>query len=182
MVCFGDCKEDNVRDAIAAVINSIVDACTIRSKEIPVRAVMAYGALVSGITLANAGLGAIHGLASVLGGLYPIPHGVACGTLLAPTVKATIDRCAAEGNTNTLEKFAAIAPLKNGRTCHDTKRDCSILIDRLYELTGHLHIASLGKYGVSAEHLDTIAAKASNKNNPVKLTVSEMKNILAERL
>jgi alcohol dehydrogenase class IV len=51
------------------------------------RSVAAYGALVSGITLANGGLGAAHGFASGLGGMYEVPHGLICALLLRPVLR-----------------------------------------------------------------------------------------------
>ena len=51
---------------------------------------MAYGALLSGITLAQVGLGSVHGLASPLGAFYPIPHGVVSGTLVAKATDVNI--------------------------------------------------------------------------------------------
>src|SRR5690606_33918807 len=54
------------------------------------RANMAYAALLSGITLAQVGLGSVHGLAAPIGAFFPIPHGVVCGTLVAECTRANI--------------------------------------------------------------------------------------------
>ena len=71
------------------------------------RGAMAYAALLSGITLAQVGLGSVHGLASPLGAYFPIPHGVVCGTLVAVAtevnIKAMQER---EPNNPALTKYA----------------------------------------------------------------------------
>ncbi len=54
------------------------------------RAAMATAALCSGICLAQTGLGAVHGVASPLGALFPIPHGVACGATLAAATRVNV--------------------------------------------------------------------------------------------
>ena len=54
------------------------------------RTKMAYASMLSGITLAQVGLGSVHGLASPLGAFYPIPHGVVCGTLVAEATRVNI--------------------------------------------------------------------------------------------
>jgi alcohol dehydrogenase len=54
------------------------------------RAAMSWAACCSGIALANAGLGAVHGIVAPLGAHYPIPHGVGCGVLLAATTRANL--------------------------------------------------------------------------------------------
>jgi alcohol dehydrogenase class IV len=59
------------------------------------RGAVAYGAFLSGVTLANAGLGVVHGVAGPMGGMLSVPHGVACANLLPFAVKATVDNLAA---------------------------------------------------------------------------------------
>jgi alcohol dehydrogenase class IV len=81
-----------------------------RPDDLEARGEAAYGALVSGITLANAGLGAAHGFAAGLGGMYEVPHGLICALLLrpvlrfnAPVIRADCERlrrAAAEGPGN----------------------------------------------------------------------------------
>ena len=79
------------------------------------REAMAYAALVSGITLSQAGLGAVHGLASPLGAFFPIPHGVVCGALLAETTRANVEALRARAPQNpALEKYARIGSLLAG--------------------------------------------------------------------
>ena len=63
------------------IIPNLLPACGEGAGDVAVREAMAYGSLCSGIALANAGLGIVHGLASPIGGYFPIPHGVVCGTL-----------------------------------------------------------------------------------------------------
>ena len=52
---------------------------------------MAWAAYASGVSLAHAGLGIVHGLASPIGGYYSIPHGVVCGTLLPAATKMNVN-------------------------------------------------------------------------------------------
>ena len=71
------------------------------------RSHMAYAALLSGICLANAGLGAVHGLASPLGAQLPIPHGMACGAVLWQVIAANIGALEARDTASpALPKYA----------------------------------------------------------------------------
>jgi alcohol dehydrogenase class IV len=87
----------------------LVPASTKGAKDVEARASMAYASFISGIALANAGLGVIHGFAAPIGGFFPIPHGVVCGSLLAPAVKVTIEKLRNGGpeHAPALEKYAA---------------------------------------------------------------------------
>ena len=76
------------------------------------RARMAYAALVSGITLAQVGLGSVHGLAAPLGAYFPIPHGVVCGTLVGAATRANIEALRAREPAHpALEKYAQVGRL-----------------------------------------------------------------------
>ncbi|MCK5183654.1 MAG: iron-containing alcohol dehydrogenase, partial [Candidatus Heimdallarchaeota archaeon] len=73
---------------------------------------LAFAALLSGICLANAGLGAVHGFASPIGGMLGIPHGVVCGALLSPVIEENIQQMIVEIPFNeTLAKYAMLGEL-----------------------------------------------------------------------
>jgi len=73
---------------------------------------MAYAALLSGICLAQAGLGSVHGLASPLGAFFPIPHGVVCGTLLAEATALNLQAMQErEPENSALAKYRHMAKL-----------------------------------------------------------------------
>lgn len=181
-------KSNPTTDALAwsgleYAAKNLLPACGERAGDIDVRAGMAYAALMSGIALANAGLGTVHGFASVIGGYFRIPHGVVCGTLFAPTVKMTIENLEMENrNALALEKFAKTGYLLSGREGHDIKTGCGLLVDILYKWTDDLEIKKLGDYGIEAFHLDMIVAETGQKNNPAKLTDQQLRTILTERL
>ena len=146
------------------------------------RANMAYGAYISGITLAHAGLGVVHGLASPLGALFNMPHGVACGTMLAAATKATIKKLQAMGDSYYLKKYAAIAKLLTGYENSSVDDACSKLIARLEEWVDILHMPRLSEYRVSQGDFAAILQDAGNKNNPAPLDEQEIMQILQERL
>lgn len=146
------------------------------------RSGMAYAAYLSGICLANAGLGTVHGLAGALGGIYNIPHGTACGTLLAACMEKTIRNLQSSGGTGCLEKFASVGRIISGRKDVDVNDACELLIKELNRFTETLKIKKLDPFGVKEEDLSKIVSVSGNKNNPVKLSEDELSEILRSRL
>jgi alcohol dehydrogenase class IV len=167
-------------DALEKALKSIRRAVE-NGSDLAARADMAYAALISGIVLANAGLGAVHGFASVLGGRYIIPHGVVCGTLLGAVTRSNIGRLKKEPGSPYLEKLS-----RAGRwICTDSRGtdDHSLcLAGELDRLIEDFNIPRLGKYGVTSADTENLAAATGIKNNPVSLGREELKKILDSRL
>ncbi len=150
------------------------------------RAAMAYAALLSGITLAQVGLGSVHGLAAPLGAFHPIPHGAACGTLLAAATAMNIEAInLREPDNIALTKYARLGSLLTGKHYKNHENAWEALLKLLRHWTTQLKLPTLGRYGVTAGNVDVIVANArgsSMKTNPIVLTDAEIGRILGERL
>jgi len=140
---------------------------------------MALAALFGGLALANARLGAVHGLAGPLGGMFPVPHGVACARLLPHVVRvntSALRKRSAEGEF--LNRFAEVAVLLTGR------QGASDLdaVRWLQETCAALAIPPLRDYGISsadfAEVIERARQASSMKGNPLPLTEEELSEIL----
>jgi alcohol dehydrogenase class IV len=148
---------------------------------------MSLAALFSGICLANAGLGAVHGLAAALGGKFPVPHGAACGLLLPHVFSANAKALAAAADGRpTLVKCLRIADIfLPGEGGNDGRR-LARLSDRLFELVAEMKIPGLASYGITTADLPALAAAAKNagsmKQNPVILPESTLIDILRAAL
>ncbi len=185
-------KASPITDALAFsgmkyMSENILLACSSGASDVNIRAKMAYGALMSGITLANAGLGIIHGLASPIGGLFNIPHGVICGTLLSEATKTNIEILKTQGSKGKLGlmKHAQIGALLSSEYYIEEEKIldyCTNLIETLEKWTNELKIDRLGKYGIEIKDVDKIVEKADLKNNPVNLSSENIKNIVLNRL
>ena len=149
------------------------------------RAGMAYAALLSGITLAQVGLGSVHGLAAPLGAFYPIPHGVTCGTLVAAATRINIGALEARDRSNpALTKYARIGRLLGQRSLNDAEAR-SALLDTLEHWTRLLQLPRLGAFQVTENDIPRIVANSrgsSMKTNPIELTDSEISDVLLARL
>jgi alcohol dehydrogenase class IV len=178
-----------VTDALALsgiehMASALIPASTDQGGNIEFRSSLSYAAFLSGITLANAGLGIIHGLGSPLGGLVPIPHGIVCATLLAEACRMNIMRLRELRRTDDimLAKFSRMGRALSGARDPDISTGCDLLLQKLDEWTRRLSIPRLGQYGIAEPDLDAVAAQAGQKNNPVQLEPDDIKAILRARL
>ena len=150
------------------------------------RSLMAYAALLSGICLAQTGLGSVHGLAQPLGSFFPIPHGVVCGTLLACATEANIDalRQRAPGAPQ-LQKYADMGRDVLGQPALSEVLAQDGLVAELKALTHRLELPKLSRLGVLESDIERIVLHSrgsSMKTNPVLLSDAEIGEILRSRL
>ena len=151
------------------------------------RSRMAYASLLSGICLAQTGLGSVHGLASPLGAYFPIPHGVCCGTLVAEATAVNIKALAArEANHPALAKYARVGALLSGEDiAHAHARALQVLVVMLRTWTETLALPTLSGYGMTEADIPRVVAGSrgsSMKTNPIVLTDAEITEILTKRL
>ncbi|WP_319521383.1 iron-containing alcohol dehydrogenase [uncultured Desulfosarcina sp.] len=170
-------------DGLRHLIPALPEACGKGAADIGCRASVAYGAFLSGVTLANAGLGVVHGVAGPMGGIVDIPHGVACANLLPFAVKATVENLTASDTAQSrraIEKFARIAELF-GASQNDVVDRCRHLTDSLYRWLDDLAIPGMERFGLTDDHVAEIVESASNKNNPLPLTADQITRMIRDR-
>jgi alcohol dehydrogenase class IV len=147
------------------------------------RSDMSYAALTSGICLANAGLGAVHGLAGTIGSMYKIPHGAVCGTLMAVANEVTVRELRKiSGNHPSLKKYAVLGRLFSEKERKNDEYYIDSFIGCLQEITDELDLPRLAGYGIGVEDLAVISSKSDVKNNPAELPAGILSEILAMRL
>ena len=140
---------------------------------------MALASLFGGLALANAGLGAVHGLAAVIGGKFSIPHGIVCACLLPIVMDANLKQLKARDRQSpALHRYDEIARLLTGKPSARGEEG----IEWIRTLGSDLSIPNLSAFGITEEHLPAIAAQAqkasSMRGNPVPLTAEELIEIL----
>ncbi len=152
--------------------------------DLEARSGMAYAAYLSGICLANAGLGVVHGAASPAGAAVEIPHGVFCGTLLAASVRLTVERLdeSDPAHAAALQKYARAGVLLSGRDRGSVAANCAGLIDELERLTEAIGIPRLGGYGFTADIARAVATRTDGKNHPLVLDQESIEQLLLSRL
>jgi len=183
-------RANPLTDALAwsgmhAARDSLLPWYTGSGKTGPARSGMAYAALLSGICLAQTGLGSVHGLASPLGAFFPIPHGVVCGTLVATATQVNIEAMLARDADNAaLAKYAAVAELLCRQPFTSRELAWEALVTLLEDWTRRLELPTLDHYGVGTADFARIVAHSrgsSMKTNPVVLDDNEITTILRQR-
>jgi len=147
--------------------------------DLKAREEMALASLFGGLALANAGLGAVHGFAGPLGGMFNAPHGMVCATLLPHVMKANLIALRRAENFQALEKLEEFAYMTGGSTAEEG-------IEWLAGLCRDLQVPPLSSMGITEADFTAIVEKSksssSMKGNPVELTDAELMQILRAAL
>ena len=163
---------------------ALVPAAISKGDNIRFRSALLYGAFLSGVTLANAGLGIIHGLAGPVGARISMPHGTICATLAGESCRMNILRIREQSGKEDpmLGKYARVGRILSGNFSPDDDQACDLLFEKLQEWTESLQIPRLGDFGLVESDLDGLVAQAGQKANPVQLDARDVKAILKARL
>lgn len=147
--------------------------------DVQARTDVALCSLMGGLALANSGLGAVHGLAGVVGGTVDAPHGAVCGALLAPTVRTNL-----EALTSRAPDHPALFRYREAFTLLAGDADDGPAW--IEDLVAHLDVPPLRHWGLTPELLERVAAEAqiasSTKANPIELSLDELYGILGAAL
>jgi alcohol dehydrogenase class IV len=144
---------------------------------------MAVTSLCGGLALANAGLGAVHGFAGPLGGMFHGPHGAICARLLPQVMVANVRALQQRlPQSPALRRYDEIARLLTGNDAASADDG----VAWVHELCEVLGVPSLGSYGMTGADLSLVveksAAASSMRGNPLDLTSEELRDILERAL
>jgi alcohol dehydrogenase class IV len=144
---------------------------------------LSLAALFSGITLANAGLGVVHGFASVIGGMTDAHHGMVCASLLPAGMRANLAAVSARAPDHpSLPRYAELASVLTGQAeaCPEDG------VAWVQQLSRDLGVVRLGEMGLTSQDIDVLVertgAASSSKGNPIALTREELRGIVEASL
>jgi alcohol dehydrogenase class IV len=145
------------------------------------RAEMAWASVLGGMALANAGLGAVHGFAAPVGGMFPAPHGAVCAAILPYAFEVNV-RAVRERAPEKMGRFDEVARLVTGNPRAEAG-DGAVWIG---ELVRRLEVPPLRTYGVAPGDVSMLVEKAaqasSMKGNALTLTGQELGEIISRSL
>lgn len=139
------------------------------------RADMMIASLIGGLALANAKLGAVHGFAGPMGGMFDIPHGTICAALLPHVMRVNLDALRRRDPGNpALVRYKTVGRVLVG----EPDAGATQAIEWVEATCKQLKIPRLSEFGVTTADLPEIAAKSTSsssmKGNPIPLTQDEM--------
>lgn len=164
------------RAGIPLIARSLQRACE-KPGDLRARSDLALSAWWSGVALANAGLGAVHGFAGALGGMTEAPHGLLCARFLAPVCRANVAalRIIQNGEA-TLQRYADLAALLTGNPVATIDEG----IDWLETWIHSLPLPRLPGWQIAADAvIDAALRSSSMKGNPVALDRKQLADVLA---
>ncbi len=170
------------RQGLAACARSLATVCQ-DGRNLEARTDMALASMFSGLALANAALGAVHGIAGPLGGMHAAPHGAICARLLPVVTRANVaamKRCRAPHPA--LSRYDEAAGILTGRPAAVAADG----IGWIENLVAQLHIPALSRWGLRGADIDLLVAQSlkasSMKGNPVALTRDELTQIISQAM
>lgn len=193
MDCFTQLTESYISDKSSEYTDALaIEGIKILKSSLPgsyrdgtdpvVRAGMSFAALTSGICLANAGLGVIHGFASSIGGMYDIPHGIICGTLMAVSNEIIVRTLRKnQVNPGALHKYSLLGRIFLGSESKPDDYYTDGFVQYLHKLTDEFKLPRLKEKGFEEKNIELVCSKTDIKNNPVRLTLEDLIEIVACR-
>lgn len=144
---------------------------------------MSITSLFGGLALANAGLGAVHGFAGPVGGMFHAPHGAVCAALLPHVIEANVTALQQRlPESLLLARYDEVACILTGR--QDARATDGVAW--VQDLCHALDIPPLSAYGMTPDDIPLLVEKSavasSMKTNPIKLTSDELICILAKAM
>jgi alcohol dehydrogenase class IV len=169
---------EGIRLVARSLLVAYQDGQSVRARE-----EMALASTFGGLALANAKLGAVHGFAGPIGGMFSAPHGAVCAALLKPVVEINIKELTERDPENpSLEKYDQIGKIVSGNASAGSAE----LVTWLSELLKELDIPGLAGFGIKSSDFSEIIEKSivssSIKGNPITLSREELREILERAL
>jgi alcohol dehydrogenase class IV len=176
-----------VTDSLALEGLSLISRSLLKAyhngNDVEARSDMALAAYLSGITLANAGLGLVHGFASSIGGYFDIAHGVICSSTMAASNSITVRKLRTDKSApEALKKYAKVGAIFSSESDRRDMFYVDHLVSLISEYSSELRIPRLLEGGVTHADFDRIIAVTDNKYNPAVLDKAEIREVLERSL
>ena len=173
----GICRE-GLRRAAGSLVRVFEDG-----RDTEAREAMSLASLFGGLALANAKLGAVHGIAGPLGGMFKAAHGAICGRLLPYVMEMNISALQMrEPESPSLVRYREVARILTGKT----EAEPSDGIDWIQNICSRLKLPPLADYKITEADFPLLVEKgqaaSSMKGNPIQLTEEELVKILQQAL